>query len=161
MRDFESKLNQQNLVEMGTRVSREITSAFHSPSVHFYQKSFLGQDPQAQLGFLSALLSRIDVDKSKEAHVLLLANIAHAKLVYSDLEGTKKDMDTAWKTLDQLEDVDNAVNASYYRVAADYYKVTRTIEKVPVDYNADAIEIVGESRICPVLQAFVAVFGMC
>lgn len=55
--------------------------------------------------------------------MLLLANIAHAKLVYGDLEGTKKDMDTAWKTLDQLEGVDNAVNASYYRVAADYYKV--------------------------------------
>jgi 26S proteasome regulatory subunit N9 len=69
------------------------------------------------------LLSRIDADISKEAYVLLLANIAQAKLVYGDLEGTKKDMDTAWKTLDQLEGVDNAVNASYYRVAADYYKV--------------------------------------
>ena len=58
--------------------------------------------------------------------MLLLANIAHAKLVYGDLEGTKKDMDAAWKTLDQLEGVDNAVNASYYRVAADYYKVTES-----------------------------------
>ncbi|KAH0834111.1 hypothetical protein J3R83DRAFT_11399 [Lanmaoa asiatica] len=104
LRDFEAKLNQQKLVELGTRVSKEITN------------------PQAQLGFLSALLSRIDADKSKEAYVLLLANIAHAKLVYGDLEGTKKDMDAAWKTLDQLEGVDNAVNASYYRVAADYYK---------------------------------------
>ena len=55
--------------------------------------------------------------------MLLLANIAHAKLLYGDLEGTKTDMDTAAKTLDQLEGVENAVNAAYYRVAADYYKV--------------------------------------
>lgn len=123
VRDFESKLNQQKLVELGTRVSKEITSTFHFIAGSFRQNSFRREDPQAQLGFLSALLSRIDADKSKEAYVLLLANIAHAKLVYGDLEGTKKDMDAAWKTLDQLEDVDNAVNASYYRVAADYYKV--------------------------------------
>lgn len=93
------------------------------PAGSFHSNSYCREDPQAQLGFLSALLSRIDADKAKEAYVLLLANIAHAKLVYGDLEGTKKDMDTAWKTLDQLEGVDNAVNASYYRVAADYYKV--------------------------------------
>lgn len=104
VRDFESKMNQQRLVELGTKVSKEI------------------DNPQTQLTFLTSLLSRIDADISKEAYVLLLANIAQAKLVYGDLEGTKKDMDTAWKTLDQLEGVDNAVNASYYRVAADYYK---------------------------------------
>jgi len=104
VRDFESKLNQQRLVELGTSVSKEI------------------DNPKTQLTFLTSLLSRIDAEKSKEAYVLLLANIAQTKLVYGDLEGTKKDMDTAWKTLDQLEGVDNAVNASYYRVAADYYK---------------------------------------
>ncbi|KIK98362.1 hypothetical protein PAXRUDRAFT_31209 [Paxillus rubicundulus Ve08.2h10] len=104
VRDFGSKMNQQRLVELGTKVSKEI------------------DNPQTQLTFLTSLLSRIDADISKEAYVLLLANIAQAKLVYGDLEGTKKDMDTAWKTLDQLEGVDNAVNASYYRVAADYYK---------------------------------------
>lgn len=99
---------------------------FHSLSVLSVTEDFIPcarTDPQAQLGFLTALLSRIDADKSKEAYVLLLANIAHAKLVYGDLEGTKKDMDAAWKTLDQLEGVDSAVNASYYHVAADYYKV--------------------------------------
>jgi 26S proteasome regulatory subunit N9 len=32
-------------------------------------------------------------------------------------------MDAAWKVLDQLSGVDNAVNAAYYGVAADYYKV--------------------------------------
>jgi 26S proteasome regulatory subunit N9 len=81
-------------------------------------------DPQTHLSFLTALLSRVNAEKSQEAHVLLLATIAHAKLLYGDLEGTKTDMDLAWKTLDQLSGVDNGVNAAYYGVAADYYKVS-------------------------------------
>ena len=80
-------------------------------------------DPQVHLAFLTSLLSRIDTKTSKEAHVLLLASIAHAKLLYGDLEGTKSDMDAAWKILDTLEGVDNGVNAAYYGVGAYYYKV--------------------------------------
>ena len=33
-------------------------------------------------------------------------------------------MDAAWKILDDLDGVDPAVNAAYYSVAADYYKVS-------------------------------------
>lgn len=84
-------------------------------------------DPQTHLAFLTSLLSRIDSEKSQEAHVLLLATIAHAKLVFGDLEGTKTDMDAAWKVLDILEGVDGGVNAAYYGVAADYYKVRRIV----------------------------------
>jgi 26S proteasome regulatory subunit N9 len=83
----------------------------------------LSADPQTHITFLTSLLSRIDIEKHQEAHVLLLATIAHAKLLYGDLEGTKIDMDKAWKVLDQLSGVDNAVNAAYYGVAADYFKV--------------------------------------
>lgn len=79
-------------------------------------------DPQKHLAFLTSLLSRINTEQSKEAHVLLLASIAHAKLLYGDLEGTKGDMDSAWKILDSLEGVEGSVNAAYYGVAADYYK---------------------------------------
>jgi len=104
VRDFESKINQLKLVEMGVKVSKEI------------------DNPQTHLAFLTSLLSRIDPEKSQEAHVLLLATIAHAKLVFGDLEGTKTDMDAAWKILDNLEGVDGGVNVAYYGVAADYYK---------------------------------------
>ncbi|KAF5378591.1 hypothetical protein D9615_007160 [Tricholomella constricta] len=104
VRDFEGKINQLRLVEMGAKVSKEI------------------DNPQTHLSFLTSLLSRIDSAKSQEAHVLLLATIAHAKLLYGDLEGTKTDMDAAWKVLDTLEGVENGVNAAYYGVAADYYK---------------------------------------
>ncbi|EDR03186.1 uncharacterized protein LACBIDRAFT_123195 [Laccaria bicolor S238N-H82] len=104
VRDFEGKINQLKLVEMGVKVSKDI------------------DNPQVHLTFLTSLLSRIDTSKSQEAHVLLLATIAHAKLLYGDVEGTKTDMDEAWKILDSLEGVENAVNAAYYGVAADYYK---------------------------------------
>ncbi|KDR77986.1 hypothetical protein GALMADRAFT_224393 [Galerina marginata CBS 339.88] len=104
VRDFEGKLNQLRLAEMGVKVARDI------------------DNPQVHLTFLTALLSRIDTSKSPEAHVLLLASIAHAKLLYGDLEGTKADMDAAWKILDTLESVENGVNAAYYGVGADYYK---------------------------------------
>jgi 26S proteasome regulatory subunit N9 len=43
--------------------------------------------------------------------------------VFGDVEGTKTDMDAAWKILDTLEGPENSVNAAYYSVAADYYKV--------------------------------------
>jgi len=104
VRDFEGKINQLKLVEMGVKVSKDI------------------DNPQVHLTFLTSLLSRIDTSKSQEAHVLLLATIAHAKLLYGDVEGTKTDMDEAWKILDSLEGVENGVNAAYYGVAADYYK---------------------------------------
>ncbi|KZT00244.1 uncharacterized protein LAESUDRAFT_709155 [Laetiporus sulphureus 93-53] len=105
VRDFESKLNQLRLVEMGVKVSKEI------------------DNPATHLAFLTDLLTRVDTKKSPEAHVLLLATLAHAKLLYGDLEGTKTDIDGAWKILDELPSVESIVNAAYYGVAADYYKV--------------------------------------
>ncbi|KAF8963313.1 hypothetical protein BDZ97DRAFT_1043520 [Flammula alnicola] len=104
VRDFETKINQLRLAEMGVKIAKDI------------------DNPQIHLAFLTSLLSRIDTKQSPEADVLLLASIAHAKLLYGDLEGTKSDMDAAWKVLDTLENVEGTVNAAYYGVAADYYK---------------------------------------
>ncbi|KDQ50601.1 hypothetical protein JAAARDRAFT_41912 [Jaapia argillacea MUCL 33604] len=104
VRDFEARINQLRLVEMGVKVSKEISN------------------PATHLTFLTDLLSRIDTKSSPEAHVLLLSQIAHVKLLYGDVEGTKTDIDQAWKVLDELSSVDNSVNAAYYSVAADYHK---------------------------------------
>ena len=85
------------------------------------------------LAFLTALLSRIDIEKSKDAHVLLVATIARAKLLYGDLEGTRAEMEKAWSVLDTLDDVESGVNAAYYGLAADFYKVSiyfLTIKKI-------------------------------
>ena len=124
VRDFETRLNQLRLVEMAVKVSKEIDSRLIM--LLFSQNhvdTCLSADPQTHLTFLTSLLPRIDTKISQEAHVLLLATIAHAKLLYGDLEGTKTEMDAAWKVLDELSSVDNTVNAAYYGVAADYYKV--------------------------------------
>ena len=68
------------------------------------------------------------MEKSKDAHVLLMATIARAKLLYGDLEGTRADMEKAWSVLDTLDDVEPGVNAAYYGLAADFYKVK------PIDF---------------------------
>ncbi|CDO68085.1 hypothetical protein BN946_scf184788.g16 [Trametes cinnabarina] len=104
VRDFGLRLNQLRLVEMGVKVSKEI------------------DNPVTHLQFLTDLLERVNIEKSPEAHVLLLSSLAHAKLLYGDHEGTKNDIDAAWKVLDELSSVDPSVNAAYYGVAADYYK---------------------------------------
>lgn len=83
----------------------------------------MSADPAQHIAFLTDL-SRIDTDASPEAYVLLLATLAHAKLSYGDIEGTKTDIDAAWKNLDELSGVENSVNAAYYSVAADYYKAS-------------------------------------
>ncbi|KIJ47234.1 hypothetical protein M422DRAFT_59530 [Sphaerobolus stellatus SS14] len=104
VREFESHINQLTLVQMGAKVSREF------------------EDPTTHLNFLTSLLSRINKTESPEAYVLVLSTLAHAKLLYGDLLGTKTDIDEAGKTLDDLDSVDTSVNAAYYSVSADYYK---------------------------------------
>jgi 26S proteasome regulatory subunit N9 len=98
---------------------------FLFPVLSFCPQSVLraSPDPAQHLEFLTDLLSRIAQDKSPDAHVLVLSTLAHAKLLFGDLEGSKTDIDAAWKILDNLDAVDNSVNGAYYRVAADYYKV--------------------------------------
>lgn len=113
------------------KVSRDIDSAFLN--LRYFSLSLSLSlpkqtvDPQVHLTFLTSLLSRIDADKSKDAHVLLLATIARAKLLYGDLEGTRGEMEKAWGVLDALDDVEPGVNAAYYGLAADYYKASMHI----------------------------------
>jgi len=130
VRDFEERLNPLRLAEMGIKISQDIDSASplfpSSLSPNPPVDSFIGPrvpDPAQHLEFLTDLLSRITQDKSPDAHVLVLSTLAHAKLLFGDLEGSKTDIDAAWKILDNLDAVDNSVNGAYYQVAADYYKV--------------------------------------
>ena len=82
-------------------------------------------DPAHHIAFLTDLLTRINKEAAPDAHVLLLATLAHAKLLFGDVEGTRGDIDAAWAVLDELTGVESTVNAAYYGVAADYYKVRR------------------------------------
>ncbi|KZT50891.1 PCI-domain-containing protein [Calocera cornea HHB12733] len=104
VRDFEGKINQLRLAEMGVKVCRQV------------------DDPQKTLGLLTSLLVRISVETSPEAHILLLSTLAQVKLLFGDLEGTKADVDKCEQVLDSLDSVEGGVNAAFYKVAADYYK---------------------------------------
>ena len=162
MRDFETKINQLRLAEMGVKVAKEIDSSFVFCILERLNVKSLSIDPQVHLAFLTSLLSRIDTETSKEAHVLLLASIAHAKLLYGDLEGTKSDMDAAWKILDMLEGVDNGVNAAYYGVGADYYKVPIFFHGYPLFLCSNIKNIsTGKSRIRALLPKFSPVPCLC
>jgi 26S proteasome regulatory subunit N9 len=125
VRDFEERLNPLRLAEMGITISQDIDSTLSFPLfvLVFIDRFRHPADPAQHLGFLTDLLSRITQDKSPDAHVLVLSTLAHAKLLFGDLDGSKTDIDAAWKILDNLDAVDNSVNGAYYRVAADYYKV--------------------------------------
>lgn len=91
--------------------------------------------------------------------MLLLASLARAKLLYGDVEGTKADMDRAWKVLDAElagSGVDAGVNAAYYSIAADYYKVrVRSSPAVPACVRLTAAP--GEGGLRAVLPELAAV----
>jgi len=105
VRDFETKINPLRLAELGVMVSKML---LENPAVH--------------LEFLVSLDKRINAENAKEAHVLLLATIAHAKLLFGDLEGTKTDLNAAEDILNELSEVDTGVNAAFYGVFAAYCK---------------------------------------
>ena len=49
---------------------------------------------------------------------------AHYQLLLGDVEGTRKAMDQSQKQLDSMIAMETAAHASFYRVCADYYKVS-------------------------------------
>ncbi|KAJ7234943.1 hypothetical protein C8J57DRAFT_1531219 [Mycena rebaudengoi] len=93
--DFETKINQLRLVEVGVKVSKGM----------LFLASFL-------TSLLTCITSAPSNSKLGEENVLLLATIARAKLLYGDVEGTKTDMDKAWAVLDRLEGAENGVNVA-------------------------------------------------
>ena len=97
---------------------------------------------------------RINAENAKEAHVLLLATIAHAKLLFGDLEGTKTDLNAAEDILNELSGVDTGVNAALYGVFAAYCKV-RGLPRPP---HAGYVDLrAGESRLQRILPKLVVI----
>lgn len=50
---------------------------------------------------------------------------AHFKLLLGDMTGTKEAMDKCGKIVEAMDAVDRGVNASFYRVSGDYFKVCK------------------------------------
>lgn len=81
-------------------------------------------DPKKALVFLAPRCSKLsELSDSKDAYVLAIMETAHYKLMVGDYEGCKAAMEECEKVLDDLVGHDPAINANFYRVSADYYKV--------------------------------------
>jgi len=52
---------------------------------------------------------------------------AHYKLIINDIEGCIASMDECEKILDDLPEIEPVINASFYKVSADYFKVNKLI----------------------------------
>ncbi|KAJ3226577.1 26S proteasome regulatory subunit [Clydaea vesicula] len=103
--DWEKKMNQIRLVQFVTKASKQFP------------------DPKKSLEFINSLVIKLKENKkSKDAYVLALMEAAHYKLLVGDLEGCKAAIDECEKILADLSGIETAINASFYRVSADYYK---------------------------------------
>ncbi|KAI8909415.1 hypothetical protein DFJ77DRAFT_472413 [Powellomyces hirtus] len=103
IRDWKSKMNKLSLVKFLTRASKEISG------------------PQEALEFLAGQAKGLKTT-SRDAYVLAAMEKAHYELIVQDLAACKKDIDECEKILDDLPVTEPVINASFYRVAADYYK---------------------------------------
>ncbi|KAJ3413548.1 26S proteasome regulatory subunit [Chytridiales sp. JEL 0842] len=103
--DWSKKMNQLSLVQYATKASRTI------------------KDPSKALEFLTALADRLkDKPDHLDAHILSTMEAAHIKLLLKDLEGCKSDIEKSEKLLEKITSIEPVINASFYRVSADYYK---------------------------------------
>ncbi|KAI9019738.1 hypothetical protein DFJ74DRAFT_644064 [Hyaloraphidium curvatum] len=103
--DFEKKMNQLSLVQYMVKASREFS------------------DPAESLAFLSTKAEKLkDSADDLPAHILATMEAAHWQLITGDAEKCKESIDKCEKLQEQLPGVEPVINASFYRVSADYYK---------------------------------------
>ncbi|WVO14058.1 hypothetical protein L204_101685 [Cryptococcus depauperatus] len=119
---IESKINALKLVEIARRVGREYS------------------EPDLTLKFLKSVHSRLTnpypveatddtpaqpapLPPAASAYALSLSSIAYAQLLLGDLTSCKASLDETEKLLNEQDTVEPVVNAGYYGVAGDYYKV--------------------------------------
>lgn len=77
------------------------------------------------LEFLCPFAAKVKGDKnSLDAYVFISMELAHFKLLTGKIEDCKADIDECEKIQDKLLTTDPIINASFYRVSADYYKAT-------------------------------------
>ena len=80
-------------------------------------------DKTKSVQFLESVLKKVEDKKEQESAIVLKTEIGFCKLDLNDIETCKKILEEAKKSIDSLGFVDNFVNASYYKVQAEYLKV--------------------------------------
>lgn len=104
--EWQEKMNQLLLVQYLSRACQQF------------------KDPQKSLEFLASHAEYLKEKKDcKDAYCLAVMETAHYKLIVGDVDGCKEAIDECEKILDDLPETDPIINASFYRVSSNYYKV--------------------------------------
>lgn len=87
----------------------------------------VGVDASTAIAFLDGVAERV-AGENRAAYVMATMESAHYKLMRLRMDEVKSAMDTCEKHLESLASVDISINAAFYRVAADYYKVSGDLQ---------------------------------
>eukprot|EP01027_Heterolobosea_sp_BB2_P024162 GEZU01036366.1.p1 GENE.GEZU01036366.1~~GEZU01036366.1.p1 ORF type:complete len:382 (-),score=119.78 GEZU01036366.1:265-1410(-) len=105
IKDFELKFNLLKLASIAVGITKKYTDAVKA------------------IEFLESIAAKV-ADKDKEAHVLCKIEIALWKLRQGDQKACKLQLEECKAVIDELASVDNSVHSAYYRVNAEYLKIT-------------------------------------
>ncbi|CAJ0547314.1 Ff.00g019410.m01.CDS01 [Fusarium sp. VM40] len=101
---FADKINQLKLVDLALKAATEC------------------EEDEERLAFLQSVAKKVDNENSQDAYVFALVAVAQAKLDLDELDGARKDLDTAERILDSFDSVENVVHAAFYDANAIYYQ---------------------------------------
>jgi len=104
IRDFETKMNQLELVKMALIIVRQITD--RAQAVQWLQK----------------ISEKINPNSEKEAYAYILSEIAWLKLMGDQMEETRTITDKVAAILDTMAGADPLVYSAFYRVLSLYFK---------------------------------------
>lgn len=105
--DWEKKMNRISFVQFVALAARQIPVQSEA------------------LKFLESHTEKLKEDEnSKDAFALAKMETAHYKLATGDYAGCKEAISESEKILESLPGVHPSINATFYRVSADYFKIT-------------------------------------
>jgi 26S proteasome regulatory subunit N9 len=106
IKHFETKINKISLVRLVSRICKQ-------------------KNPKDAIEFLTLTAAQLKKDENHQnAFVLISAEIASLKLSTGQLEGCLSEIKDCEKILEKLPYPDPVINASFYKVCCEYYKVT-------------------------------------
>lgn len=155
---FETKMNQLKLAKIGIAVARQ----FNGQLLHRraqprpYSRSSIVPDGASALSFLTTLSDKVNTPLTQEAFVLASMEVSHFNLLLGEMELAKSLIDSSEKILEGLDSVEMEVNAGFYRVSGDYYKVGRLHSVIGISTLTMLARPTGQGRIRQLLQELAA-----
>ncbi|GJC99842.1 PCI domain-containing protein [Colletotrichum higginsianum] len=101
---FADKINQLKLVDLALKAATEC------------------KDDEERLAFLQGVAKKVDNENSQDALVYASVAVARVKLDLEDMDGARKELDTAERILDSFDSVETIVHAAFYDANANYYQ---------------------------------------